>query len=50
MAVFQIQARDTNPKGCGRLETITVRLVIHNCTGEVNTTDSQLQAGAVATG
>jgi len=50
MAVFQIQARDASPKGYGRLETITVRLVVHDCTGEVSFTDLQLQAGSIATG
>jgi hypothetical protein len=50
MAVFQIQARDASPKGYGRLVTITVRLVMQDCAGEVYFTDIQLQAGSVATG
>jgi hypothetical protein len=50
MASFQLQARDASPKGYGRLVTITVRLVVQDCTGEVYFTDIQLQAGSVATG
>ena len=50
MAVFQIQARDASPKGYERHVTITVRLVVQDCTGEVYFTDIQLQAGSVATG
>jgi hypothetical protein len=44
MAVFQIQARDASPKGYGRLVTITIRLVMRDCTGEVYFTDIQLLA------
>ena len=50
MASFQQAARDASPKGWGRLRSITIRLVIQNCTGEVYFTDLMLQAGAVATG
>jgi hypothetical protein len=50
MAVFQIQVRDASLKGYGRLTTITVRLVMQDCSGEVYFTDIQLQAGSVATG
>jgi len=50
MASFQIVARDASPKGYGRVATITVRLVIQNCTGSVWFTDLMLQAGSVATG
>jgi hypothetical protein len=50
MAVFQIQARDATPKGYGKVEAITVRLVVQDCTGTLNFTDLQLQAGSVATG
>jgi len=50
MAVFQIQARDASPKGYGRLETITVRLIVSDCTGEIRFTDLHLQAGSIATG
>ncbi len=50
MAVFQIVARDASPKGYGRLATVTVRLVMRDCTGEVWFTDLMLQAGSVATG
>jgi len=49
MPVLQIQARDASPKGYGRLETITVRLIVSDCTGEVTFTDLQLQAAAIAT-
>lgn len=50
MAYFQQVARDASPKGYGRLRSITIRLVIQNCTGEVFFTDLMLQAGIVATG
>jgi hypothetical protein len=50
MAYFQQVARDASPKGYGRLRSITIRLVIQNCTGEVFFTDLMLQAGTVATG
>ncbi len=50
MAVFQIVARDASPKGYGRIATVTVRLVMRDCTGEVWFTDLMLQAGSVATG
>ena len=50
MAVFQIQARDASPKGYGKVESITVRLVVTNCTGAVYFTDVMLQAGSIATG
>lgn len=50
MASFQIQARDASPKGYGRVETITVRLVVQDCTGEVWFTDILLQPGSIATG
>jgi len=50
VVVFQIQARDASPKGYGKVEAITVRLVIQNCTGQVYFTDIMLQAGSTATG
>ena len=50
MVSFQQVARDASPKGYGRLRSITIRLVIQNCTGEVFFTDLMLQAGIVATG
>jgi hypothetical protein len=50
MASFQQVARDASPKGYGKLRSITVRLVISNCTGEVYFTDLMLQAGSIATG
>ena len=50
MVSFQQVARDASPKGYGRLRSITIRLVIQNCTGEVFFTDLMLQAGAIATG
>jgi hypothetical protein len=50
MASFQIQARDASPKGYGKLMSITVRLVVQDCYGEVWFTDIILQTGSVATG
>ena len=50
MASFQQVARDASPKGYGRVRSITIRLVIQNCTGEVFFTDLMLQAGGIATG
>jgi hypothetical protein len=50
MAYFQHTARDASPKGYGKLRSITVRLVIQNCTGEVWFTDIMLQPGSIATG
>ncbi|MDR0248242.1 MAG: hypothetical protein LBI44_01045 [Oscillospiraceae bacterium] len=50
MAYFQHTARDASPKGYGKLRSITVRLIIQNCTGEVWFTDIMFQAGVVATG
>jgi len=50
MAYFQHTARDASPKGYGKLRSITVRLVIQNCMGEVWFTDLMLQAGVIATG
>lgn len=50
MAYFQHIARDASPKGYGNLRSITIRLRITNCTGEVYFTDIMLQAGSVATG
>ena len=50
MAYFQHTARDASPRGYGKLRSITIRLVITNCSGEVYFTDVMLQAGVVATG
>jgi hypothetical protein len=50
MAVFQQVARDATPKGYGVLRSITIRLCITNCIGEVYFTDIMLQAGSIATG
>lgn len=50
MASFQQVARDASSKGYARLRSITIRLVVQNCTGEVYFTDLMLQAGAIATG
>ncbi|UNK15809.1 hypothetical protein MNQ98_14655 [Paenibacillus sp. N3/727] len=51
MAYFQHVARDASPKGYGRLRSITIRLVITSCSGEVYFTDIMLlplpQDGAV---
>ncbi|WP_244563096.1 hypothetical protein [Paenibacillus uliginis] len=43
-------ARDASPKGYGRLRSITIRLVITNCSGEVYFTDIMLQVVTIATG
>ena len=50
MASFQQMARDASPKGYGKLRSITIRLVVTNCSGEVWFTDLMLQAGSIATG
>ena len=50
MVSFQQVARDASPRGYGRLRSISILLVIQNCTGEVFFTDLMLQAGVVATG
>lgn len=50
LAVFQQIARDATPKGYETLRSITIRLVVSNCTGEVYFTDIMLQAGSIATG
>lgn len=50
MAYFQHIARDASPKGYGKLRSITIRLCITNCSGEVYFTDIMLQAGVIATG
>ena len=50
MAYFQHIARDASPKGYGKLRSITVRMVIQNCTGTVYFTDLMIQAGSIATG
>ena len=50
MAIFQQIARDATPKGFGTLRSITIRLVVTDCSGEVCFTDIMLQAGSVATG
>ncbi|ACL77116.1 conserved hypothetical protein [Ruminiclostridium cellulolyticum H10] len=50
LAVFQQIARDATPKGYETLRSITIRLVVSNCTGEVYFTDLMLQAGSIATG
>jgi hypothetical protein len=50
MAYFLHIARDASPKGYGKPRSITVRLVIQNCAGEVWFTDLMLQAGVIATG
>ena len=50
LVVFQQIARDATPKGYETLRSITIRLVVSNCTGEVYFTDLMLQAGSIATG
>lgn len=50
MAVFTQAAQDVSPKGYGRLKSITVRVCVTDCTGEVYITDMLLQGGSIATG
>ena len=50
MVVFQQVARDASPKGYGRVRSITVRLYVTDCEGDVFFTDLMLQAGTFATG
>ena len=50
MTLFQQVARDASPKGYERVRSITVRLYVTDCEGEVYFTDLMLQAGAFATG
>jgi hypothetical protein len=50
MTSFQQTARDVSPKGSGKLRSVTIRLVVANCTGKVYFTDIMLQPGSVATG
>jgi len=50
MVIFQQIARDASAKGYERVRSITVRLCVMDCEGEVFFTDLMLQAGAFATG
>jgi hypothetical protein len=50
MASFQQVERDASLKGYGRLRSVTVLIVVTDCTGEVYFTDIMLQAGSIATG
>ena len=50
MVIFQQIARDASPKGYERVRSITIRLYVTDCEGEVFFTDLMLQAGAFATG
>jgi hypothetical protein len=50
MVFFQQIARDASPKEPGRVQSITIRLCVSDCTGSVFFTDLMLQAGAFATG
>lgn len=50
MAVFTQTAQDVSPKGYGRLKSITIRVCVTDCTGEVYITDMLLQGGSIATG
>ena len=50
MVFFQQIARNASPQGYGKLRSITIRLIITNCSGEVYFTDIMLQAGSIATG
>ncbi|GHV19442.1 hypothetical protein FACS189425_10070 [Clostridia bacterium] len=48
--MFQHIARDASPAKSGRIQSITVRLVVSNCSGTVRFADLFLQGGSVATG
>jgi len=50
MVIFQQIARDASPKGYERVRSITVRVYVADCEGEVFFTDLMLQAGSFATG
>lgn len=50
MAVFTQAAQDVSQKGYGRLKSITIRVCVTDCTGEVYITDMLLQGGSIATG
>ena len=50
MAFFTQVAADVSPKGYERLRSITVRLCVTDCTGQVDFTDMLLQGGSIATG
>lgn len=50
MAGFTQAAQDVSPKGYGRLKSITIRVCVTDCTGEVYITDMLLQGGSIATG
>lgn len=50
MAYFHLSVRNIPPSAGKRVNAITVRLCITNCTGAVFFTDILLQAGTVATG
>jgi hypothetical protein len=50
MAGFQITAHDATPSGGDKLVSITVRLVVKNCGGDIYFTDLMLQGGNIATG
>ena len=45
MAFFSQVAADVSPKGYERLRSITVRLCVTDCTGQVYFTDMLLQGG-----
>lgn len=51
MAEFTKRAQKIGPESSfGNLKSITVRIVISNCTGTLYITDIFLQGGSVATG
>ena len=50
MAFFTQVAADVSPKSYERLRSITVRLCVTDCTGQVFFTDMLLQGGSIATG
>jgi len=50
MVFFQQYARNASPRGFGKLRSITIRLVVTNCSGAVYFTDIMLQPGSIATG
>lgn len=50
MAIFNHSAQTISPSGGKRINKITVRVCVTDCTGEVYITDIMLQGGSIATG
>ena len=50
MAYFSQTEHAITPRGIGKIKSLTIRLFITDCSGEVFFTDMLLQGGSVATG